>query len=153
MTATGVGAAIVRLRNIAEKVPAGSRQQMHRSAERIVKEAKILVPVDVKALEDSIRIEKTYGERGRLQIDIVAGGQMAVGKNGLVNLDQYASLVHEAYETAVAYVNGAGPETRKKMAAHPDKVIGSKFLERAAEAEEPVLQRNIIAVIMEAGQD
>lgn len=130
--AAGFGEVRSMLRSIGEKVPDIARGTFKRAAERIVKQAKINVPEETGALMDSIRIEKTYGDRGRLQIDIVAGGG---------ELDQYALLVHEAYETAVAYVKGPGKRTLEKMAEHPEAQIGSGFLRRAAEEEETRITR------------
>lgn len=145
----GMGAAITSLRNKAERVTDAARAQMHRSAAKIVDEAKINVPEDDRLLKNSIRIEKTYGARGRLQIDIVAGGQTVTNPDGRdVELDQYASLVHEDYEGSVAYVNGPSKRTLRKMQAYPGRV-GSKFLSRAAEAEEEKLERNTIEAITE----
>ncbi|WP_425284348.1 HK97 gp10 family phage protein [Ancylobacter rudongensis] len=150
MKVTGLAPAILRLRNIADTVPSTARKQMTRSAERIVKVAKILVPRDTGLLEESIRIEKSYGTRGRLQIDIVAGGTGEVLRgDGYITLDQYASVVHEHYEDWVIRTNGMGPNTLAKQAANPEHVIGSKFLERAAVAEEPKLERNIIQSILQ----
>lgn len=143
----GVGSAIVQLRNIGEKVAEGARKRMHRSAEIIVEQAKINVPEDDELLKNSIRIEKSYGVRRRLQIDIVAGGQVVMNPDGrMVNIDDYAALVHEDYEGSVANVKGPGEKTKKKMAAHPGRV-GSKFLERAAADEEKNLAKQMIGVV------
>lgn len=139
--AAGFGEVRTMLRNIAEKVPDIARANFKRSAARIVKQAKINVPEDTTALRESIRIEKSYGTHGRLQIDIIAGADGVVTINGrTVDLDEYALLVHEAYETAVA-VNGPGKRTAEKMAEHPDAIIGSGFLRRAAEGEEEKITR------------
>ena len=110
------------------------------------------MPEDEGLLRDSIRIEKSYGDRGRLQIDIVAGGQTVTTSRGrTIDLDQYAVLVHEAYETQVAPY-GPGENTARKMARHPDAIIGSGFLTRAGEKEreniERVLGEEITRIIM-----
>lgn len=146
MKVTGMKELQAQLRYTAEKVPDNARKAMHRAADHILKEAKLNTPVDKFNLEKSIRKEVTYGVRGRLQINILVGGMMVDGVNitkqknrnlskqqrkRRVNVDQYAVLVHEAYETSVAYKNGPGPGTRAKMLANPGRKIGSKFLERA----------------------
>lgn len=140
---TGIKELRVELRNLADRVPNSARGQMRRSAARIVEEAKLNTPVDDRLLEESIRIIRDYGIRGRLEIDIVAGGDTVMNPDGrMVNLDQYATLIHENYE---AY--NPGKETLAKMAAHPERIIGSRFLTRAAEAEEKKLERSMIGVI------
>lgn len=143
----GVGHVKTMLRNIAHRVPDIARGQMKRSAARVVKLAKIMVPEDEGLLRDSIRIEKTYGDRGRLQIDVIAGNAMAVKASGRqINLDQYALLVHEAYETSVAS-KGPGPRTREKMAQHPNIKIGSGFLFRAMQTEDESFTRVMVQII------
>ena len=73
----------------------------------------------------------------------MAGGETVINPDGRqINLDQYASIIHENYE---AY--RPGPRTLRKMAAYPDHIIGSGFLCRAAEDEEPKLLRAMVAVI------
>jgi hypothetical protein len=146
----GRGSVESMLRNIARRVPDAARGQMKRSAERTVKLAKQMTPEDEGHLADSIRIEKTYGDHGRLQIDIVAGKGRATRVNGrTVDLEQYALLVHEAYETAVA-PNGPGKNTRRKMAANPGVQIGSGFLVRALQKEAEAFERVMIQVINRA---
>ncbi|MDE4297089.1 hypothetical protein PXK56_18030 [Phaeobacter gallaeciensis] len=147
MSVSGVGHVESMLRNIARRVPDVARGQMKRSAARVVKLAQIMVPEDEGHLKDSIRIEKSYGYRGRLEISIIAGKQMVTRHNGkTVSLDQYALLVHEAYETAVA-PNGPGEGTKAKMAAHPTIKIGSGFLFRALESEKESFNRVMAEVI------
>lgn len=150
ITAKGFGEVRAMLRNMAERVPDIARAHFKRAAARIVKQAKINVPEDEGHLMNSIRIEKTYGDRGRLQIDIIAGGQTVTTHKGReVDLDQYAILVHEAYETEVAPY-GPGENTSAKMAAHPEAVIGSGFLRRAVDEEERRIARVMGAAITEA---
>lgn len=142
---SGFGRVQMSLRSIGARVPDTARKQMHRSAARIVERARLYVPEDEGNLRESIRIEKSYGNRGRLQIDVVVGGHTVVKASGReIDLDQYAALVHEAYETSVANVNGPGPNTLAKMMANPGVRIGSFFLTRAAENEQERLARNII---------
>jgi hypothetical protein len=131
LKATGIEAVITKLRNIADVVPDKARKTMHRGADKIVKEAKLNTPVDTHALEDSIHKEVAYGARGRLEIDIVAG-------EGL----EYAQEVHEHYESMKP-----GKATLAKMAANPDRIIGSKFLERALQEQEPKLHADMIVAI------
>lgn len=140
---SNAGAVALKLRNVAQKVPANGRKVMHSSSKTIVKEAKINCPRDDAELEDSIHIEKEYGERGRLQIDIVAGGEVRG-----VDVDAYAALIHEDYESM-----RPGPNTILKRAAHPDHIVGGKFLTRAADAEEPKLQKAMIASVLETAKE
>lgn len=146
-TAIGFGAAITLFSSFATKVPEGARKQMHRAAARVVKRAQLYVPEDEQLLKKSIRVEKSYGERGRLVITIVAGNMMAVKASGrTIDLNQYAALVHEAYETQVA-PNGPGPNTLAKMEANPGVSIGSGFLTRAHAEEEERLRQRLVQVI------
>ncbi len=153
---SGTGAVITMLRNLATRVPDGARAQTKRSAARVVKLAKLMTPEDTGDLANSIRIEKTYGERGRLVISIIAGNETVVKAGGReIDLNQYAALVHEAYETSVAYVNGPGKNTLRKMAENPGILIGSGFLTRAMATEEEKIMRfmtvAITQIIKEAG--
>lgn len=144
MKVTGVNLVRTELRNIAQRVPDAARKTMHRSAETIVEEAKINVPEDYGYLKDSIRILKDYaGPNGRLQIDIVAGGQtvfsMRDGRD--IDLDSYAAIIHENYESLKP-----GAKSRAKMARYPGRV-GSRFLARAAEAEQSKLGQKMIQAV------
>lgn len=135
----GVGSLIVKMRNVAKKVPDNARKAMHRGAEHIVDEAKLNAPVLTHAIEDSIRIEKEYGERGRLQIDVVAGGYVD-GKD----VDAYVALIHENYDKMKM-----GKLSELKQAAHPEREVGGKFLERARAAEEPKIKAALIEATLE----
>jgi hypothetical protein len=147
ISATGIGHVRTMFRNLGRKVPDQARGQMRRASRRIVEQAQINVPEDEALLRDSIRIERTTGFRGRLQIDIVVGGQVVTNARGKqIDLDRYALLVHEAYETAVA-TKGPGKRTREKMLQYPQATIGSKFLERAVDKERARLQRNMTTII------
>lgn len=139
MGLNGLDSVMFKLRNLGTKVPENGRKVMHRAADRIVRQAKINAPRLEGNLEDSIRKVVSYGERGRLQIDIVMGGTI----NG-VNVDEYALEMHENYE---AY--RPGPGTREKMAQNPGAIIGSKFIERAVDEEREKLMNAMIAGIRE----
>lgn len=137
---SNAGAVAQELRHTGERVVENARKVMHRAAARIVKGAKLRAPVDEHNLEESIHIEKTYGERGRLQIDVVAGGFV----NGR-DVDEYAVIMHES-----DYKLGKGSQA--KQDANPGVQVGSKFLERAAEVEEEVLDRVMIAAVRGASK-
>ena len=140
---TGLNAVRSMLRSVGTRVPDTVRGQMKRSAARIVKKARLYVPEDESSLKNSIRIEKTYGDRGRLEIDIVVG-DMTVIKYGsrIVDLNQYAAIIHERYEAM-----NPGKGTLRKRSANPGIYIGEGFLTRAAEEEEGPLERNIVQAI------
>lgn len=147
MEVSGAGHVQSMLKSIAKRVPDTARGQMKRSSNRIVKLAQLYVPEDTGALRDSIRIEKSYGTHGRLEITIVAGNTSAVRKSGkVIDLNRYALLVHEAYETAVA-PNGPGQKTREKILANPGVKIGSRFLFRAMQTEAESFERVMVGVI------
>lgn len=130
------------LKNIAYSVPNHAARTMRRAAERIVKKARDYAPEDTAALVNSIRVEESRGARGRLELRLIVGGGEPVSVNGrMVNLDQYAAIVHEAYENMLVY--GPGERTLEKMARFPGKV-GSGFLTRAAEEETPALDYALI---------
>lgn len=137
MNVSGVDEVFYQLTHAGQRVSDGARKKMHAGAARIVKEARLNAPRDDGELEDSIRIEKDYGFRGRLQLNIVMGGFVRG-----VNVDSYAMEVHENYEG----MGKPGANTLAKMAANPGRYIGSKFLERAAAKEEPRLNADIIDV-------
>lgn len=134
----------VGLRNIADRVPDNARKVMHRSAEEIVKVARIQTPRDIGNLEDSIKILKSYGYRGRLQIDIgVAPTGDEVNINGKpINVNDYAAIIHENYRALTP-----GRRTLLKRAQYPGYYIGERFLTRAAEAQEPKLEKQMITTI------
>lgn len=139
------GNVALRLRNIAVLVPEESRKQMHRAATNIAALAKLQAPEHTGALAGSIRIEKSYGARGRLQLDVVMGGPTLIRDNGrLIDLDEYALEIHENYEQIHPT---PGKNTQAKMAANPGVEIGSKFLTRAAEGQEERLSKVLAAAI------
>jgi hypothetical protein len=121
MKVSGISQTVAGLKHLGERVPDNARKAMHRLADNIVKDAKLFTPVDEHNLEESIRKEVTYGYRGRLQIEIVAGGMV----NG-VNVDQYVARIHENYEAL-----NPGSGTIAKRNANPGVYIGEKFLSRA----------------------
>lgn len=139
MKVTGVEALIARLRNTAVKVPENARKVMHRGADRIVAEAKLNAPVDRHNLEEAIHKEVGYETNRRLKIDIA----VAPTVNG-VDVEDYAAQVHENYESMKP-----GKGTIEKRRANPGRLIGSKFLERALEAEEPRLRKAMIEAVEE----
>lgn len=148
MGVSGMTAVRIAMRNIAIRVPEGARKQMHRSADEIVRVAQIQAPRDLGNLEKAIRVLKSYGVRGRLQIDIgVLPTGNEVNINGKpINLNDYAAIIHENYESVFAK-NGPGKRTLEKMAQYPSYRIGSGFLSRAADAEEKKLEPKMIAVV------
>lgn len=120
------------LRNIAKKVPDHARRTMNNGADKIVERAKLFTPVETHALENSIHKVVSYESNRRLAIDIVAGEDL-----------DYASLIHENYESL-----GVGPGTAAKRQANPDVYIGSHFLTRAVEEQEPKLEKMMIETIV-----
>ena len=140
MNARGFGAVFARLNNIGEKVPDNARKTMHRAADRVVRNAKLMAPVDKHNLEESIKKEISYGFRGRLQINVTAGGFV----NG-VNVSNYVAEVHENYSSFVP-----GPNTVAKQNANPQVIVGEKFLERALEQERTKLRQQMIRAVAEA---
>jgi hypothetical protein len=133
----------VGLKNIAARVPDNARKTMRRTAERIVRKAKMYVPEDTGALMESIRLEVGYGPRGRLEIRVVVGGEGEIMVNGrTINVDQYAAIIHEHYESML--VNGPGDRTEEKMALYGRDKVGSRFLTRAYDEERTLLDRDMI---------
>lgn len=128
---------VVELQSIGERVVDNARKMMHASSKRIVDRAKLMAPVDDHNLEQSIHVERATGERGRLMLTITAGGVV----NG-VNVDDYATLIHENYESMTP-----GEGTLQKRAANSGIYVGGKFLTRAAEDEESKLATRMIAAI------
>lgn len=138
MHVTGANRLAAELRNVGERVVENARKTMNASALRVVKQAKINAPVDDHELEDSIHIEKTYADRGRLQIEIVAGGIVRG-----VDVDDYAAIIHEDYASMTP-----GPKTVEKRLQHPSAYIGEGFLERALQNENDKLTARLIGVVV-----
>jgi HK97 gp10 family phage protein len=138
MKVTGLDELLVKFEHAAQKVPDNARKVMHREAAKVVKKAQLYAPVDKHNLEKAIHIEKSYGTRGRLSISIVVGGVV----DG-VNVDQYAALIHENYESMKP-----GAETIAKRDANPGVDIGRKFLERAAAESKKRLESALIKSVM-----
>jgi hypothetical protein len=136
-TIHGVEQVKSHLRYVADTVPKNARKSFHAAADHIVEESKLNAPHDDGELEDSIHQEVKYEARGRLQIDIVAGGIIRG-----VDVDQYAVIIHENYEGQLKH--GPGKNTLAKMAANPGRYIGSKFIQRAIDAEKPRLDRAMV---------
>lgn len=136
MKVRGAEQVIAKLRSIGTRVPEGARKKMHASAQHIVDEARLNAPVEHGNLEAAIHIDRSYeAGTGRLKIDVVAGGIV-----GGRNVDDYAAVMHESdYEL--------GPASQAKQQAHPERLIGPKFLERAAEAEQVPLIQQLVGVI------
>lgn len=145
MKLSGVGGVLSRLRNIGDKVADNARKTMHRTADRVVREAKLNAPIEEGDLEASITKHVKYEDRGRLAIDVTAGGE-----NAIRNIDQYAALMHENYEQIIRnppqddYGRELRERTRAKQAANPGRYVGGKFLERALEAEREKLMAKLI---------
>lgn len=147
MNVVGYGGLVNMLRSIADRVPDAARGQMKRASQRVVTLAKLQAPEDEGNLVNSIRIERSYGTRNRLQIDIIAGDQTVVNDFGrTIDLNTYALMVHEAYETQVA-TRRPGENTRRKMIANPTIKIGSGFLRRAMDKEAKGLERVMVKAI------
>lgn len=138
MSISGIDELVANFRYLADKVPENARKTFHRETDKIVKEAKLNTPVDDGELEDSIHKEVGYEQRGRLKIDIVAGGVVRG-----VNVDRYAVLIHENYESMKP-----GPNTLAKRAANPGRYVGGKFLERAVDDGNKKLQKAMVAGVM-----
>lgn len=136
------------LRHTGERVASTARKIMHSSADKIVEVAKIQAPRDKYNLEESIRKEVSYGERGRLQIDIKVGGTV-----GGVDVDEYAALVHENYNSMIEeseydkYGKRRREGTKEKQAQYPSYVIGEKFLERAADPYREKLRQRVAEAV------
>lgn len=134
----------VSLQNIAAKVTAGARKQMRQSADEIVRVARIQVPVDTYNLEKAIKVVEEIGSRRRTEIVIgVQPSGDEVNRDGKpIDVNDYAAIIHENYEQYEP-----GRRTVKKRAEYPGYYIGSGFLTRAAEAEEPKLEKQMIKTV------
>jgi hypothetical protein len=134
---------VTGLHNLASRVPENARKTMRRAAERIVQKAKLYVPEETGLLMESIRLESSYGARGRLQINVVAGGPQQIMRKGrMITLDQYAAIIHEHFDEMEP-----GDRTLEKQALNPGLDIGSGFLSRAAQEEQTKLGRDMIAAV------
>ncbi|MTH61200.1 hypothetical protein [Paracoccus litorisediminis] len=131
-------------RNAAEKVPRTARKTMWRSARRILARAKEYTPEDFGFLEDSIRIEQSYGARGRLQLDIVMGGKTVLRPDTvmgrMVDLDQYALIIHEFYDQ---FRPGQGTKYKRSLGMK----AGGRFLTRAFSDDNNQLERDMVTAV------
>lgn len=143
MKVTGLDELYVRLSHGGPRVKENARKVMHRQGDAIKDRAVLYAPVDDGELEQSIHIDKGYEDSGRLTIAIVAGGDV----NG-VNVDAYAALIHEHYESMKP-----GPNTIAKRAANPSIYIGEKFLDRAAKDSQEKLEKALIKSVMSDMED
>jgi hypothetical protein len=126
MGADVLGATMVRESRVTDK---RALRHMRRVAKLVMIRSQEYAPVDWKGpagmgplheLERSHRIEEHYGERGRLEADVVVGGMV-----GDVDVDLYATWMHEGgYSLGKASV---------AKAASTGKHVGERFLERALE--------------------
>jgi hypothetical protein len=137
MSMTGADTLMAQLRNAAVKVPENARKTMNRESVKIMELAKKMAPEDDAELTDSIHLEKMYESRGRLVINIVAGGTVRG-----VDVDRYAMLIHENYEGMVP-----GEITILKRQIYPDVYVGGKFIERAVEQSKPKLEKALIVSV------
>lgn len=138
MKVTGAKELEARFRYAAQKVPDNARKLMHRRSDKIVREAKLNAPEDDRELVDSIRKEVTYSARGRLQVTVRVGGIVRG-----INVDLYVAEIHENYESYTP-----GPNTIAKRNANPGRYIGSRFLQRAVDAERKGLRESLIRVVV-----
>jgi len=138
----GIGQVKAMLRNVAQKAFPHAARVMRSAADNVEKMSKLQCPHDDGELEDSIHQEvMTDDGNRRLAIDIVAGGVVRG-----VDVDEYAVIIHENYEGQLKH--GPGINTLAKMAANPGVVIGSKFIQRAVDAEEPRLEKSMLQAIV-----
>jgi hypothetical protein len=131
MGVTGIEEVYAALRNEAERVSSTARKTMHRGADQIVKEARLNAPRDTGDLEEAIHKDVSYGERNRLQIDIV------------MDEVDYGTEMHEHYPE-----DRPGPGTLAKRAANPGRHVGGKFITRAVEFVAPKLIKDMIGAIV-----
>jgi hypothetical protein len=137
MRVEGLDQLLITLQHGGEKVKDNARKVMKREADKIQERAVLYAPVDDGQLERSIHLEKGYEDNGRLMIAVVAGGIV----DG-INVDAYAALIHENYESMKP-----GPNTIAKRDANPGVYVGGKFLDRAAKDSAEKLEKAIIKVV------
>jgi hypothetical protein len=137
MRVEGLDQLLITLQHGGEKVKDNARKVMKREADKIQERAVLYAPVDNGQLERSIHLEKGYEDNGRLMIAVVAGGIV----DG-INVDAYAALIHENYESMKP-----GPNTIAKRDANPGVYVGGKFLDRAAKDSAEKLEKAIIKVV------
>jgi len=141
---TGLTDVRLELRQIGERAVSHAARQMREISEKIAKRAKEYVSEDSEALKESIRaVEDRKGIRGRLQIDVIAGGKTADrdaehAYQVDVDLDQYAWIIHENYEAMKP-----GKKTVAKMERVGRDKVGSGFIRRAAGDERENLRKQL----------
>lgn len=138
MGISGDQSLVAQFRYLSFKVPDNARKVMHRQTDKVVEMAKMMAPEDDAELTDSIHKEVSYESRGRLKIDVVAGGVVRG-----VNVDRYVALIHENYESMQP-----GEITLLKRQIYPDVYVGGKFLDRAIEKSRPKLEAAMIGSVI-----
>lgn len=131
----GVDDLVVSLRNTAERSSRGVRDALDSGARDIQELARLQAPVDIGALEKSIKMDSFRDENsssGRkafivyVDLDEPADDGKVVG--------DYAEMMHEGeYDL--------GPRSEAKQSANPGVIVGPKFLERAIDELEDDIQR------------
>lgn len=145
---TGAAELMLVLRQLGPRAVRRAREQMKRESEKIADLARDYAPVDHDGptkgqppgheLERSIRAEKDYEDNRRLKISVVAGGRV-----GDVDVDEYATLMHEGLGPYGSGAYRPGPGT---LAKGPQ--AGGKFLERAHKERETHMIADITAEVL-----
>jgi hypothetical protein len=135
MKVIGSKEVILKLRNMGDRVQENARKTMHRSADRIVKTAQKMAPVDQGNLEAAIQKQVGYESyRGRLKIDVVVVDSV----NG-VDVSRYAEQMHYGHYKL-------GEKSQLKQDGQSE-IVGPGFLTRAAAPEDDKLNRQMVEMI------
>jgi len=142
---TGLAETALQLRQFGNKAVDHAARQMRSLAEKVEKKAKDYVPEDSEELMKSIRtVTDRGGIRGRLRLEVVVGGRTVELHRSAhadrldVDLDQYAWIIHEDYESMKP-----GKKTIAKMERVGRDKVGSGFLRRAADEERKNLRKQL----------
>lgn len=154
---TGLDKVVVQLRRVHHTVMRRVKATMQEAAGNMKEMAKDFAPVDKYRLEESIDVRPGRDERRYTQWTMTMGGVI----DG-VDVDQYATLMHENYEDIISpepvdeygRVRREGSiekdkRVRAKYRGDPRAFVGGKFLERAADITRERIDKRVLDVVTE----
>lgn len=157
---TGLKETITRLNRVHDTVMRNVKATMSAAAKEMETMARDFAPREEYRLEESIHVNQTRDDRRYTQFEMTMGGYVAG-----VNVDDYATLMHENYEDIIVNdtVDEYGRprrqgsrlkdiETRGKY-SHSLAYVGGKFLERAGEITKEKIDKRVLDVVTEGTKE
>jgi hypothetical protein len=109
-------------------------------AKRIQKKARMYAPVDEGNLEESIKIERRQGAKGRVAIEVGVDESHPVPQRlDGATVGQYAARMHEGF-----YDLGMRSQAKENRLG---VIVGRKYLARAMKEEKPQIEAEMRAAV------